>query len=67
MQKLPDAEGLVSKADCVKIRQDMKLLDFGGVMGEKRKHQTSRKERRNHGGEEEEGGNVGLSLIRIYF
>ena len=43
----------MTKADFVKLGQDMKLLDFGGAMGEKRKPQTPRKERRM---EEGEGG-----------
>ena len=54
IQKLSDVHGLVSKADFVKLGQDAKLLDFGGAMGEKRKPQTPRKERRKLG-EEGEG------------
>ena len=44
---------MVMKMDFVRLGQDMKLLDCGGAMGEKRKPQTPRKERK---GEEMEGG-----------
>ena len=38
MQKLTLEDGnLISKEDFIKISQDLKLLDFGGPMGEKRK------------------------------
>ena len=53
LSRVADAEGMVTKMDFVRLGQDMKLLDFGGAMGEKRKPQTPRKERR---GEETEGG-----------
>ena len=38
--------GLVTKADFIKLGRDMKLLDFGGAMGDKRKPQSPRMERR---------------------
>ena len=50
---MADPEGFVSRTDFVRLGQDMKLLDFGGAMGEKRKQQTPRRERM---GEEGEGG-----------
>ena len=38
MQKVPLEDGnLISKEDFIKISLDLKLLDFGGPMGEKRK------------------------------
>ena len=38
MQKVTLEDGnLISKEDFIKISQDLKLLDFGGPMGEKRK------------------------------
>ena len=46
VQKLTDERGLVTKADFIKLGQDMKLLDFGGAMGDKRKPQSPRMERR---------------------
>ena len=46
VQKVADEKSLVTKADFVKLGQDMKLLDFGGAMGEKRKPQSPRMERR---------------------
>ena len=51
MQRLADDGGQITKADFIKLGQDMKLLDFGGGMGEKRKPQTPRKERKKQGGE----------------
>ena len=58
MSRVADKTGLVSKADFVKLGQDMKLLEFGGAMGEKRKQSTPRNERRRNGGEEQGGGKV---------
>ena len=46
VQKLTDERGLVTKADFIKLGQDMKLMDFGGAMGDKRKPQSPRMERR---------------------
>ena len=38
MQKVTLEDGnLISKEDFIKVSQDLKLLDFGGPMGEKRK------------------------------
>ena len=38
MQKVTLEDGnLISKEDFIKMSQDLKLLDFGGPMGEKRK------------------------------
>ena len=54
MSRVADSEGLVTKADFVKLGQDMKLLELGGAMGEKRKQSTPRKERRRTIGEETE-------------
>ena len=45
---------MVTKADFVKLGQDMKLLDFGGAMGEKRKPQSPRMERTRSRGKEKE-------------
>ena len=42
--KLGDTQDLVTKADFIKLGQDLKLLDFGGAIGEKRKPQTPKKE-----------------------
>ena len=54
-------EGTVAKADFIKLSQDLKLLDFGGPMGqEKRKLATPRRERRV--GETDEEGNVNISI-----
>ena len=57
--------GLVSKADFEKLGQDAKLLDFGGAMGEKRKQQTPRKERRKLGEEGEGREKVGTRIRHI--
>ena len=46
VQKLTDQMGLVTKADFIKLGQDMKLMDFGGAMEDKRKPQSPRMERR---------------------
>ena len=47
MQKVPLEDGnLISKEDFIKISQDLKLLDFGGPMGEKRKT-NPRKDKRS--------------------
>ena len=46
VHKLTDERGLVTKTDFIKLGQDMKLLDFGGAMGDKRKPQSPRMERR---------------------
>ena len=46
VQKLTDQMGLVTRADFIKLGQDLKLLDFGGAMGDKRKPQSPRMERR---------------------
>ena len=48
IQKVASEDGnFISKEDFIKVCQDQKLLDFGGPMGEKRKHTTvtPRKER----------------------
>ena len=58
--KLTDVQGLVTKYDFVKLGQDLKLLDFGGAMGEKRKPQTPRKERSRQG--DNGGGKVGTGV-----
>ena len=48
VQKVASEDGnFISKEDFIKVCQDLKLLDFGGPMGEKRKTlATPRKERR---------------------
>ena len=46
LSKVVTDEGLISKADFIKLGQDLKLLEFGGPMGEKRKLATPRKERK---------------------
>ena len=46
LEKVEDEKNQISKADFVKLGQDMKLLDFGGALGEKRKPQSPRVERR---------------------
>ena len=67
---MADAGGMVTKMDFVRLGQDLKLMDFGGAMGEKKKPQTPRKERR---GEDTEGGgkvskkNVFLCIINLLF
>ena len=65
ISKVTDCSGLVTKADFVKLGQDLKLLDFGGAMGEKRKQLTPRKERRRGGGEEKGGRKVPSSLYLL--
>ena len=54
---------MVTKADFVKLGQDMKLLDFGGAMGDKRKPQSPRKSR---GREEERKEKVGREKILLF-
>ena len=61
LQKFLTNEGYISKADFIKLGQDMKLLDFGGAMGDKRKLATPKKERRI--GETDVDGNVSCSLV----
>ena len=63
--KVTDCSGLVTKADFVKLCQDLKLLDFGGAMGEKRKQLTPRKEKRREGGEEKGGRNMPRSFFLL--
>ena len=48
VQKAASEDGnFISKEDFIKVCQDLKLLDFGGPMGEKRKTlATPRKEKR---------------------
>ena len=46
VHKLTDERGLVTKTDFIKLGQDMKLLDFGGAMVNKRKPQSPRMETR---------------------
>ena len=59
--RVTSEEGTVAKADFIKLSQDLKLLDFGGPMGqEKRKLATPRRERRV--GETDEEGNVNISF-----
>ena len=74
MARVTSEEGTVAKADFIKLSQDLKLLDFGGPMGqEKRKLATPRRERRV--GETDEEGNVNINcpkkasdmLIPIWF
>ena len=62
MSRVTDCAGLVTKADFVKLGQDLKLLDFGGAMGEKRKQVTPKKERRRTVGGESEGSKVRTCL-----
>ena len=58
--RVTSEEGTVAKADFIKLSQDLKLLDFGGPMGqEKRKLATPRRERRV--GETDEEGNVNIN------
>ena len=48
MQKVTLEDGnLINKEDFIKISQDLKLLDFGGPMGEKRKTANPRKDKRS--------------------
>ena len=37
VQKVLSEDGFITKADFIKLGQDLKLLEFGGAMGEKRK------------------------------
>ena len=71
MQKVADERSLVTKADFVKLGQDMKLLDFGGAMGEKRKPQSPRMERTRRGsrGKEKEKVIFGLptKLLHLFY
>ena len=60
VQKVLSEDGFINKADFIKLGQDLKLLEFGGAMGEKRKAATPKKERRV--GEIDEDGNVMNSL-----
>ena len=46
LSKIVSDEGFISKTDFIKLGQDLKLLDFGGPMGEKRKIATSKKEKK---------------------
>ena len=43
VHKLTDERGLVTKTDFIKLGQDMKLLDFGGAMGDKRSPRMERR------------------------
>ena len=62
--RVTSEEGTVAKADFIKLSQDLKLLDFGGPMGqEKRKLATPRRERRV--GETDEEGNVNINFSCI--
>ena len=51
--KLADERGFVNKSDFVKLGQDLKLLDFGGALGDKRKVQSPRPERKRPSNKEE--------------
>ena len=62
--RVTSEEGTVAKADFIKLSQDLKLLDFGGPMGqEKRKLATPRRERRV--GETDEEGNVNINQLSL--
>ena len=59
MQKVPLEDGnLISKEDFIKISQDLKLLDFGGPMGEKRKTASSVNSRKDKRSGDTEAVNV---------
>ena len=67
VHKLADDRSLVTKTDFVKLGQDMKLLDFGGGLGEKRKPQSPRMERRKTERKEEEKVDILLLYIICLF
>ena len=46
VNKFADQDGQVTKPEFVKLGIEMKLLEFGGAMGEKRKPQTPKKGKR---------------------
>ena len=62
VHKLADERSLVTKTDFVKLGQDMKLLDFGGGLGEKRKPQSPRMEKRKTERKEEEK----VGILKLY-